>query len=118
MPVLFRPEKNWASIDRKVRRSITKNSLPNKLLPSKPPTVFIGCQLHSAALCSMNNINLLQLVAIRKENSNELSIKFQLHEYDDCRFDVHVNDNIYYLRSKDVDEKNKWTTTIEAAKVS
>ena len=48
----------------------------------------------------------------------KLSIKFQLHEYDDCRFDVHVNDNIYYLRSKDVDEKNKWTTTIEAAKVS
>ena len=48
----------------------------------------------------------------------KFSIKFQLHEYDDCRFDVHVNDNIYYLRSNDVDEKNKWTTTIEAAKVS
>ncbi|XP_065059472.1 ceramide transfer protein-like [Rhopilema esculentum] len=42
--------------------------------------------------------------------------KVLCHEYDDCRFDVHVNDNIYYLRSADPDERSKWISTLEAAK--
>jgi len=42
--------------------------------------------------------------------------KIVLHEYDLCRFDVHVNDNIYYLRAADHDERSKWTSVIEAAK--
>ena len=31
---------------------------------------------------------------------------------------MHVNDNIYYIRTADPDERSKWTSILEAAKVS
>eukprot|EP00794_Sanderia_malayensis_P009874 gene9874-10884_t len=40
----------------------------------------------------------------------------KIHEYDECRFDVHVNDNIYYLRANDGDERQKWLSMLDAAK--
>lgn len=35
------------------------------------------------------------------------------HQFDDCRFDVGVNDSVWYLRAKDEEERQKWMNAIE-----
>ncbi|XP_031559245.1 ceramide transfer protein-like [Actinia tenebrosa] len=40
------------------------------------------------------------------------------HEYDDCRFDVSVNDCMYYLRTKDPESRQKWVDALEAIKAA
>lgn len=48
-----------------------------------------------------------------------LSFSFkQPHEFDECRFDVSVNDCMYYLRAPDVETRQKWVVGLEAVKVS
>ena len=42
---------------------------------------------------------------------------FQLHEFDELRFDVRVHDCTYFLRASTVEEKQSWIDTIEANKV-
>ena len=42
---------------------------------------------------------------------------FQLHEFDEMRFDVRVHDCTYFLRASTVEEKQSWIDTIEANKV-
>ena len=42
----------------------------------------------------------------------------QPHEFDECRFDVSVNDCMYYLRAPDVETRQKWVVGLEAVKVS
>ncbi|KAI5613249.1 collagen type IV alpha-3-binding protein isoform 1, partial [Silurus asotus] len=35
------------------------------------------------------------------------------HDFDECRFDVSINDNIWYLRAEDPDLRSQWIDTIE-----
>ncbi|KAK3097494.1 hypothetical protein FSP39_010154 [Pinctada imbricata] len=35
------------------------------------------------------------------------------HQFDECRFDVAVNDSLWYLRGKDEEERSRWITAIE-----
>ncbi|KAJ7365850.1 Collagen type IV alpha-3-binding protein [Desmophyllum pertusum] len=42
----------------------------------------------------------------------------QPHEFDECRFDVSVNDCMYYLRAPDVDIRQKWVDGLEAVKAA
>ena len=41
----------------------------------------------------------------------------QPHEFDDCRFDVSVNDCMYYLRAPNAETRQKWVDGLEAVKV-
>lgn len=41
----------------------------------------------------------------------------QLHEFDECRFDVSVGDCVWYLRAENLDARNKWVESIENYKV-
>lgn len=45
-------------------------------------------------------------------------LSFQPHEFDECRFDVSVNDCMYYLRAPDAETRKKWVNGLEAVKVS
>uniref|UniRef100_A0A3B4DCE4 Ceramide transfer protein n=1 Tax=Pygocentrus nattereri TaxID=42514 RepID=A0A3B4DCE4_PYGNA len=38
------------------------------------------------------------------------------HEFDECRFDVSVNDSVWYLRAEDPDLRQQWIDTIELHK--
>lgn len=38
------------------------------------------------------------------------------HPFDECRFDVSVNDSVWYLRAKDVEERQQWVRAIELHK--
>ncbi|KAK2157799.1 hypothetical protein LSH36_184g03031, partial [Paralvinella palmiformis] len=40
----------------------------------------------------------------------------QPHEFDDCRFDVSVNDCLWYLRARNAEEKQKWMDMIDLHK--
>ena len=40
-----------------------------------------------------------------------------LHEFDDCRFDVCLKDNLWYLRASDEAERQQWIDVIEANKL-
>lgn len=35
------------------------------------------------------------------------------HDLDDCRFDIRVNDSVWYLRAKTVEERQKWLEAID-----
>jgi collagen type IV alpha-3-binding protein len=39
------------------------------------------------------------------------------HDLDDCRFDIRVNDCVWYLRAKTVEERQKWVEILEEYKV-
>lgn len=47
-----------------------------------------------------------------------LLLCLQAHEYDELRFDVNVNDCVYYLRCNSADERQEWVEALELAKVS
>ncbi|KAJ4434432.1 hypothetical protein ANN_22994 [Periplaneta americana] len=38
------------------------------------------------------------------------------HEFDECRFDVSVNDCVWYLRAETPEEKQRWVETLDAYK--
>lgn len=40
----------------------------------------------------------------------------EVHEFDDCRFDVNVGDSVYYLRAANLDDRQKWVDVLECAK--
>lgn len=40
----------------------------------------------------------------------------EVHEFDNCRFDVNVGDCVYYLRATDAEERQNWVDILEAAK--
>lgn len=42
----------------------------------------------------------------------------QPHEFDECRFDVSVNDSVWYLRAEDPEHRLQWIESIELHKVS
>ncbi|KAH9633124.1 hypothetical protein HF086_006789 [Spodoptera exigua] len=44
--------------------------------------------------------------------------KVKPHEFDDCRFDVSVNDCVWYLRATNPEEKQQWIDVLESFKVS
>lgn len=50
--------------------------------------------------------------------NNTYYILFQPHEFDDCRFDVSVNDCVWYLRATSPEEKQQWIDVLESFKVS
>lgn len=39
------------------------------------------------------------------------------HEFDECRFDVSVNDCVWYLRAEGPEERNRWVEALDAYKV-
>ena len=47
----------------------------------------------------------------------DLCVPCQPNEFDDCRFDVSVNDCVWYLRADSLDEKTKWIDALEYFKV-
>lgn len=40
------------------------------------------------------------------------------NEFDECRFDVRVNDSVYYLRTNEPEERQSWIDSLEAIKAS
>uniref|UniRef100_A0A3Q3LYX5 Ceramide transfer protein n=1 Tax=Mastacembelus armatus TaxID=205130 RepID=A0A3Q3LYX5_9TELE len=40
------------------------------------------------------------------------------HEFDECRFDISVNDSVWYLRAEDPEHRLQWIESIELHKVS
>ncbi|XP_067378398.1 ceramide transfer protein-like isoform X2 [Channa argus] len=38
------------------------------------------------------------------------------HEFDECRFDISVNDSVWYLRAEDPDHRHQWIESIELHK--
>lgn len=44
--------------------------------------------------------------------------KLQPHEFDECRFDVSVNDCVWYLRAETKEDKQYWVDVLESFKVS
>lgn len=42
----------------------------------------------------------------------------QPHEFDECRFDISVNDSLWYLRAEDPEQRLQWIESIELHKVS
>jgi len=42
---------------------------------------------------------------------------FQPHDFDECRFDVSVNDCVWYLRAESPEEKQRWVDALDAYKV-
>jgi len=42
---------------------------------------------------------------------------FQAHEFDDCRFDVGINDCLWYLRASSSEERMRWMQQMELHKV-
>lgn len=43
---------------------------------------------------------------------------FQAHEFDECRFDVSVNDClVWYLRARSTEEKQRWVDVLKSYKV-
>ncbi|CAN0322444.1 unnamed protein product [Lampetra fluviatilis] len=38
------------------------------------------------------------------------------HEFDECRFDVRVNDNVWYMRAEDAEERRVWMDILEQSK--
>uniref|UniRef100_A0A8C6X6U3 Ceramide transfer protein n=1 Tax=Naja naja TaxID=35670 RepID=A0A8C6X6U3_NAJNA len=38
------------------------------------------------------------------------------HEFDECRFDISVNDSVWYLRAQDLDHRHQWIDAIEQHK--
>lgn len=42
----------------------------------------------------------------------------QPHEFDECRFDISVNDSVWYLRAEDPEHRQQWIESIELHKVS
>lgn len=38
------------------------------------------------------------------------------HEFDECRFDVSVNDSVWYLRAESVEDKQRWVDALESHK--
>lgn len=51
-------------------------------------------------------------------NYFDINLFFQPHEFDECRFDVSVNDCMYYLRAPDAETRQKWVEGLEAVKVT
>ncbi|KAI8419943.1 hypothetical protein MSG28_008560 [Choristoneura fumiferana] len=43
--------------------------------------------------------------------------KVKPHEFDDCRFDVSVNDCVWYLRAANPEEKQQWIDVLESFKM-
>jgi len=41
----------------------------------------------------------------------------QPHELDECRFDISVNDSVWYLRAATPEAKQQWVEILEAFKV-
>ena len=61
----------------------------------------------------------LRFVFVLKQVSAVIRFPFlQVHEFDNCRFDVNVGDCVYYLRTSDPDERQKWVDVLETAKVN
>lgn len=46
------------------------------------------------------------------------SVPVQPHEFDECRFDISVNDSVWYLRAEDPEHRLQWIESIELHKVS
>ncbi|CAF0861154.1 unnamed protein product [Didymodactylos carnosus] len=49
-----------------------------------------------------------------------LSVKqalIQPHEFDDCRFDIRVNDSVWYLRAHNSDDRERWVQALEEHKI-
>jgi collagen type IV alpha-3-binding protein len=40
-----------------------------------------------------------------------------IHDLDDCRFDIKVNDNVWYLRARTADDRQKWLNAIDEQRV-
>ncbi|CAL8087373.1 unnamed protein product [Orchesella dallaii] len=45
-----------------------------------------------------------------------LKANIKPHEFDECRFDVSLNDCVWYLRATNAEEKSKWVEVLEVSK--
>lgn len=59
-------------------------------------------------------IHALCLITIHKPSP----LSVQPHEFDECRFDISVNDSVWYLRAEDPEHRLQWIESIELHKVS
>jgi collagen type IV alpha-3-binding protein len=50
-------------------------------------------------------------------SKNVLFSFLQPHDFDECRFDVSVNDCVWYLRAETPEEKQHWVDILDAYKV-
>ncbi|EDV26993.1 uncharacterized protein TRIADDRAFT_22163 [Trichoplax adhaerens] len=44
------------------------------------------------------------------------SAAVECHEFDDCRFDVSISDQVYYLRAKSKEERQRWIDALETSR--
>jgi len=51
-------------------------------------------------------------------NHFDINLFLQRHEFDECRFDVSVNDCMYYLRAPNAETREKWVDGLKAVKVT
>lgn len=49
--------------------------------------------------------------------NNLLFSVLQPHEFDECRFDVSVNDCVWYLRAETKEDRQHWVDILESYKV-
>lgn len=77
--------------------SLSKATIKVCLLDCCPYWIFNSCHI---------TINCLFIVLL------------QPHEFDECRFDVSVNDCVWYLRADIVENKQNWVDALESYKVT
>lgn len=46
-----------------------------------------------------------------------MKLIFQTHEFDDCRFDVSVNNCVWYLRTESTEDRDNWIEVLQSYNV-
>lgn len=104
-------------------RSITRNVLP--LLPSN---FFYWSRENSLRECFGIQIKMFGFGMVFPDMTHHALcliiihepslLSVQPHEFDECRFDISVNDSVWYLRAEDPEHRLQWIESIELHKVS
>ncbi|KAM4643164.1 ceramide transfer protein-like isoform 13-T16 [Amazona ochrocephala] len=71
-----------------------------------------GCR---GSICLSKAVITLPVPLLTAELDTEKSL-IGPHDFDECRFDISVNDSIWYLRAQDPDHRQQWVDAIEQHK--
>lgn len=69
-------------------------------------------------VCLLDLLLLLNIQQLLHTITCLFIVLLQPHEFDECRFDVSVNDCVWYLRAETVENKQNWVDALESYKVS
>lgn len=65
----------------------------------------------------MSVVRLLCTWSIRNLTDNIVLFYFQPHQFDECRFDIGVNDCVWYLRASTAEDRQLWIEALDLQKV-